>query len=267
MSIASEIDALKNRVKSAYDALQAKGATMPSTKNTANMPSTINSIQTGGAVTLRSSNNIGESSSSIYAPNVVNHHSTYIPGTSTYGFMLEFSDGTTLPLVANQEISFSDTKYIVKIHNYESCLSGDTLITMSDGSIKRVDELKVGDKVLSIDPLTCKLAEDEVVYSDSDEVKYGESYDVWTFDDHTEIITINPHEFYNVERQRMTYIAEFSFGDRVYKQDGTTTRLRDHKSHWQTIRHFTLFTKNWNNYFANGILTGNRKSVQMNIGR
>lgn len=44
MSLQSAIDNLKDRVSDAYDALEAKGATMPSTKNTANLPTSIGSI-------------------------------------------------------------------------------------------------------------------------------------------------------------------------------------------------------------------------------
>ena len=44
MSLQSAIDDLKDRVSDAYDALATKGATMPATKNTANMPSSIDTI-------------------------------------------------------------------------------------------------------------------------------------------------------------------------------------------------------------------------------
>ena len=44
MSLQSAIDDLKDRVLDAYDALEEKGATMPATKNTANLPTSIGSI-------------------------------------------------------------------------------------------------------------------------------------------------------------------------------------------------------------------------------
>lgn len=44
MSLQSAIDNLKDRVIDAYDALEAKGASMPATKNTANLPTSIGSI-------------------------------------------------------------------------------------------------------------------------------------------------------------------------------------------------------------------------------
>ena len=49
MSIATAITDLQGRIEDAYDALEDKGATMPSVRNTANMPDAIESIPTGAA--------------------------------------------------------------------------------------------------------------------------------------------------------------------------------------------------------------------------
>ena len=47
MTIAEEINDLKSRVSSAYDACVEKGATIPAVKNTANLPECIRSISGG----------------------------------------------------------------------------------------------------------------------------------------------------------------------------------------------------------------------------
>ena len=47
MTIAEEINDLKSRVSSAYDACVEKGATIPTVKNTANLPECIRSISGG----------------------------------------------------------------------------------------------------------------------------------------------------------------------------------------------------------------------------
>lgn len=49
MTIASEITRIKTNIESAYTALEAKGATIPSEKNSANLASTVNSIIGGGS--------------------------------------------------------------------------------------------------------------------------------------------------------------------------------------------------------------------------
>ncbi len=48
MSIATAITDLQGRIEDAYDACEAKGATIPATKNTTNLPATIASIPSGG---------------------------------------------------------------------------------------------------------------------------------------------------------------------------------------------------------------------------
>ena len=59
MSLQSAIDNLKDRVSDAYDALEAKGATMPATKNTANLPSAIGTILTpSGNINITTMNQI-----------------------------------------------------------------------------------------------------------------------------------------------------------------------------------------------------------------
>ena len=47
MTIAEEINDLKSRVNYAYDACVDKGATIPTVKNTANLPECIRSISGG----------------------------------------------------------------------------------------------------------------------------------------------------------------------------------------------------------------------------
>ena len=71
---------------------------------------------------------------------------------------------------------------------------------MYDGSEKRIDTLRVGDKILSYNPETDYLEEDEVTYSDSTENKQHNNFDVWTFGDGTIIKTVHRHRFYNIER-------------------------------------------------------------------
>ena len=119
---------------------------------------------------------------------------------------------------------------------------------------------------MCINPATLKLEADEIAYCDSDDEKWGKERDVWTFSDGTEIVTINPHEFYNVDRARFMYIGDFRMGEHVRKFDGTTAELTGHETIQERTRHFTLFTKRHNNYFANGILTGNRYSTRIDFG-
>lgn len=144
------------------------------------------------------------------------------------------------------------------------CLIGDTVITMSDGSEKRIDTIKVGDKVLSYNPETGNLEEDEVTYSDSAENKRHDNFDVWTFSDGTIIKTVRRHRFYNAERGAMVYMDEWKIGEHGRRKDGVLVTLVSHENVKETINHYTIFTKN-QNYFANGLLSGNRYTKHINF--
>lgn len=50
MSIASEIQRIKNNIAAAYSACESKGANMPQLQNSNNLADTINSISQGGTV-------------------------------------------------------------------------------------------------------------------------------------------------------------------------------------------------------------------------
>lgn len=138
------------------------------------------------------------------------------------------------------------------------CLTGDHLITMGDGSLKRLDKIKCGDYVKSYDWSTNKLVPKKVIFSDTDENKTHIEYDKWTFDDGTIIKTVHRHEFYNVEAKRFKYMDEWKIGEHTYKEDGTKPALVAHETIKKTVRHYKITLEGGTNYFANGLLTGDR---------
>ena len=108
----------------------------------------------------------------------------------------------------------------------------------------------------------------KVIYTDKNEMKSHTEYDKWTFEDGTEIKTVHRHEFYNLEAQRMKYMDEWSVGEHTYKIDGTTSKLISHKIVEETVRHYKITLEGSTNYFANGLLTGDRncpKNITLNI--
>lgn len=138
------------------------------------------------------------------------------------------------------------------------CLSGDTLVTMADRSTKRLDEIEVGDCVLSFNWDTMELVPNKVIYTDKDEHKSFGQYDVWTFDNGIEVKTIHRHEFYNVEAKCFKYMDEWEIGEHIYCIDGTTPMLIKHEVVNEEINHYKITCENGTNYFANGLLTGDR---------
>ena len=143
-----------------------------------------------------------------------------------------------------------------------TCLTGDTWVTMSDGKKKRLRSVKAGDKVLSVDPLTGKLVECEVMESDIKEVKKHNCYDKWTFSDGTIIKTVHRHRFYNIETKSYMHIDECKIGDHFLKEDGSIVELVEHKRINRTVRHFAITPKLYN-YFANGLLNGTKKAIDV----
>lgn len=52
MSISSEITRINGNIASAYTAVSGKGGTLPTARNSANLPAAIESIPSGGGVTV-----------------------------------------------------------------------------------------------------------------------------------------------------------------------------------------------------------------------
>ena len=147
-----------------------------------------------------------------------------------------------------------------------TCLTGDTLITIADGTKKRIDELTLQDKVFAIDPETGKFVADEITYTDSTEYKTYTEYDKWTFSDGTIVKTVHRHRFYNVEKQAMVYMDEWNIGEHAVNQNGEYIALASHENVKEEVKHYTLFTKH-QNYFANGLLSGNRYTAELHLKR
>lgn len=147
---------------------------------------------------------------------------------------------------------------------YYTCLTGDTLISLADGSQKRIDEIQLTDKVLAYNPETLTLESDEIIECDSNECKWHTEYDIWTFSDGTVVQTVLKHRFYNVERQAMVYMDEWNIGEHTIRQDGSKVALISHKNVKERVQHYTIFTKH-QNYFANGLLSGNRYTKPMRL--
>lgn len=150
---------------------------------------------------------------------------------------------------------------------YEVCLTGDTLITMSDGTQKRIDQIQRGDYVLSMDE-NGNLVPGYVYYSDSDMNKTHTHYDRFVFSDGTEIKVVHRHRFYNMEEQKFIHLDAWYIGDHALKENGdivelTEKHLRDYEG--DPINHYTIFCKH-NIYFANGIMCGNRFSKPLLLG-
>ena len=138
------------------------------------------------------------------------------------------------------------------------CLTGDTLVTMADGSEKRIDEIALGEEILSYDFATMKLVPNKVVYTDKDAGKTHTEYDVWTFSDGSFVKTVHRHRFYNLERKAFVYMDEWQKGEHTVRKGGEKVALVSHERVEETVNHYKITGEKGTNYFANGLLTGDR---------
>lgn len=174
-------------------------------------------------------------------------------------------------IVAVNSTDSSDSGYVEYYYltgdctlSVDTCLTGDTLITLADRTQKRIDQLTVDDKILAYNPETMSLEADDITYTDADCNKTHTEFDIWKFSDGTEVKTVHRHRFYNVERQTMVYMDEWKIGEHAVNSKGEHIALVEHQTVKETIKHYTIFTKH-QNYFANGLLSGNRYTKVMAI--
>ena len=167
----------------------------------------------------------------------------------------------------------SEDNYYYFVNVYAACLTPDTLIDVEEidekgkkrRRRKKLKDIKVGDKVICINPFTLELDTDIVVECDGEMNKKHTCYDNWYFSDGTIITTIHRHRFYNVENKKFMYMEEWNIGDHGLNINNEKIELIKHEHIEEEINHCTLFTEKYNNYFANGLLSGNRKSKNINL--
>jgi hypothetical protein len=129
-----------------------------------------------------------------------------------------------------------------------TCLSADTLITMADGSKRRLDSINIGDEVLSKDGTITK------VYN----VRSGhfsDSHTLYTFEDGTVVDETHPHRFYNVEQGFWQRLQLWRIGEHALKENGEEVALKSVEHISEQAEMFGIWTDS-GMYFANGLLSG-----------
>lgn len=140
-----------------------------------------------------------------------------------------------------------------------TCLNKGTLITMADGSYKPVEEIEVGDYVEGYDGKSLK-----VLKSQKGQRAFGYDRDIWNFEDGKQIVTTFRHRFYNIEHQKMMYLNDWQIGEHAYTEDGKQVALVEHIHEDTPCMHFSLWCEE-QNYFAGGLLAGNRHTGEIHI--
>ena len=86
-------------------------------------------------------------------------------------------------------------------------------------------------------------------------------YNYIRFEDGTELKTVLDHRIFNYDLQKFTYSTnekDTPIGTRVYKSDGTITKIVERKVVKEEVNYYNIITDYHMNLFANGILTSLR---------
>ena len=129
-----------------------------------------------------------------------------------------------------------------------TCLSGDTLITMADGSQRRMDSVCVGDTVLSRNGAISRIH--TVKHN-----RFSDYHTLYHFEDGTVIDETHPHRFYNVDQGFWQRLQLWNIGDHAVNQNGAEVALMSVERLDEKAEMFGIWTDD-GTYYANGLLSG-----------
>jgi len=160
----------------------------------------------------------------------------------------------------------------------DECLHPSTIITMSDGSKKRIDEIKVGEKILSYNLDKKILETDEVikVYENLQKSSQEEMHEL-EFDNGIKIQVTGNHKILTKNRgyiraDEINEKDDVIFIDNIEKIINSNIENKI-KNYMKLVKRnlieksekvFNLHVKNNNNYFANGICVSNCHGAKSN---
>lgn len=128
-----------------------------------------------------------------------------------------------------------------------SCLSGDTLITLADGSGKRLDCLEGTDILLGENgPVRVKHLAREY---------YSKQHTLYYFDNGTMIDETGPHRFYNATQGFWQLLGRWNIGDCAVDANGQKIALVATERVAEPCERFGVWTED-GSYYANGLLSG-----------
>lgn len=172
----------------------------------------------------------------------------YTASTNTAWAKIEvtFEDGTT------------DTdEFHVYINN--ACFVEGTEIILANRTTKKIEEITYEDELLVWDFDNGMFATANPLFISK--AKVAEEYNYIKFEDGTELKTVIDHRIFNVDSQKFTYTMDEEgtpIGTRVFKENGTTTRLVERKVVKEEVNYYNIITDYHMNVFANGLLTSLR---------
>ena len=166
------------------------------------------------------------------------------------------SDGTAR---FNGNVYIDGTLLSTYIREIAGCLIENTPIMMSDGTTKNIQDVSIGDEVLSYNLKENKLTTSVVLHKTS--TAHSLHYNAFFFEDGTILKLDWSHDFYNATKK--TWVSandELDLDDEMIKSDGTRVKFIGKKfapdRKGQFHKFYNLITSDCC-YFANGLLMAN----------
>lgn len=137
----------------------------------------------------------------------------------------------------------------VNVVGYDAtCLSGDTLITLADGTSRRLDELTGGELVLGGDMQPAHIVR-------LSRGLWSSRHTLYHFDGGIVIDETHEHRFYNADQGFWQKLKNWSIGDHARHLDGSMPELEAVEPVEERAEMFGLWVER-GSYWANGLLSG-----------
>ena len=156
--------------------------------------------------------------------------------------------------------------------NYWPCFVEGTLITMANGTYKKVEDIEYGDEVLCYD---FEKGEQTTSYIDW-MIPKQTATEYWkiTLSDGTVLKLVGPkdgpnknksHRLYNVTKQSFMYPQDFEKDDLTLKENGDLVKIVSCEKIFETVNFYNIASNKHINVYAEGVLTSNRLSNRFEI--
>lgn len=169
----------------------------------------------------------------------------------TARFSVEKKDGTIVEL---------EDSFVISNSWITPCLVAGTLVTLENGTKKKIEDLTYEDNLLVWDFDNACMASAKPLWLQKEQK--AERYNLLKFSDGNILKTINQHRILNIEKGKFTYpmTDETPIGTTTLNDKGEKVKLVSKEIIEEKVTYYNLITKYHMNAFTGGILTSCRFS-------
>lgn len=217
---------------------------------------TIVQEQSGGELKVTKSDGtqewISETVSNVVSIDDVNYN-------GDYGKPYYLSPSISTPFTLTEDMT-------ITIHS-EPCFVEGTLITLADGTQKKVEDINYGDEVLCYDFNEGKQTTSPIEFI-MKKMQSNFYYKV-TLSDGTILKLVGAngksHRLYNVTKQSFIYPQDFEENDYTLKENGTLVTISSIEKIFEPVNFYNIASNKHINVYAESVLTSNRLSNRFEI--